>query len=237
MQLRAAFANYDEKAAQKAVAARKESSTSVMVPTPEIEILSSNDYISDYLHTNYNSENNKKSPRIHYREDNNNNNNNNNNDNNNTNSSSNHLSIKPNSKRNSNRNSKRNSKRNSIKKELDYNNSGEIILKKGWLTKRGDIIRNWKRRYCILIGQPENEIRYYEPSKLDKPKGVLKIDYVILASQLENKELRSLPTGSSPAFKLITYKRKWIFICDSNEEKDSWLEHIHDVMSSLAPEI
>jgi len=39
---------------------------------------------------------------------------------------------------------------------------------KGWLTKRGHIVKNWLKRYFILT---QTSISYYEDEKLSQKKG------------------------------------------------------------------
>jgi len=47
----------------------------------------------------------------------------------------------------------------------------EHITKAGFLTKQGDIIQSWKRRWFILQG---TSLKYFKDDKhLQKPKGII----------------------------------------------------------------
>eukprot|EP00935_MAST-01C_sp_MAST-1C-sp1_P002026 g2026.t1 len=66
-------------------------------------------------------------------------------------------------------------------KEKDEKEEQAMVLKEGWLNKKGGSRRNWKKRWFVLhvIGEGERQIKvlsYYESSGADSPKGSILLD-------------------------------------------------------------
>ena len=52
-----------------------------------------------------------------------------------------------------------------------FNNQRKGIIKQGYLTKQGHIIRNWKKRSFVLM---RDELKYYKSETEKKPQGKIK---------------------------------------------------------------
>ena len=48
------------------------------------------------------------------------------------------------------------------------------IVKTGWLTKRGDFIKSWKKRYFIIYSN--GAVEYYAKEQDPKPKGIIYLE-------------------------------------------------------------
>jgi len=91
--------------------------------------------------------------------------------------------------------------------------------KTGYLTKQGGIVKNWKKRYCVLKGKV---LLYYSSSDAPKPQG-----YVDLTSASVDPNGHS---GKSHAFTVNTSARVWIFVADNESEKKEWIEALNHVL-------
>lgn len=86
--------------------------------------------------------------------------------------------------------------------------------KEGWLTKQGAIRKNWKRRYCII--HPDYTFTYHEaPEAKDKPKGTINFRGYWVG------DCREKPLTIEMYH---SYRRKWYFTCDTEEEYKQWKE-------------
>lgn len=86
------------------------------------------------------------------------------------------------------------------------------ITKAGFLTKQGGIVKNWKRRYCILVNKI---LFYYISTDSSKPQG-----YV----DLHNSSID--PNGHPSkkfSFTINAPSRIWIFVAETDKEKDEWV--------------
>lgn len=96
-------------------------------------------------------------------------------------------------------------------------------LKSGVLTKRGDVVKNWKARYFVALNKADNyRIDYYE-----KEGGKLKGS--IFACGYSAEEFNEDETKENGQFgiKLVPYdsrRRTWYMKCESEEEKGEWLK-------------
>lgn len=91
--------------------------------------------------------------------------------------------------------------------------------KVGYLTKQGGIVKNWKKRYCVLKGKI---FLYYSGSDASKPQG-----YVDLSSASIDPNGYS---GKSHAFTVNTSSRVWIFVAESESEKKEWINALNGVL-------
>jgi serine/threonine protein kinase len=88
-------------------------------------------------------------------------------------------------------------------------------LKKGYLTKEGEIVKSWKRRWFVLSSET---LSYYKTQKEDKPLGVIRL-----------KDINSVTAGSrknKSCLEVATARRTYYFVADNNEELKAWKEAI-----------
>lgn len=57
-----------------------------------------------------------------------------------------------------------------------FNNQRKGIIKQGYLSKQGHIIRNWKKRSFVLM---RDELRYYKSETEKKPQGKIEIGTIV----------------------------------------------------------
>jgi hypothetical protein len=68
----------------------------------------------------------------------------------------------------------------------DKEDENAVVIKEGWLNKKGGARRNWKKRWFVLqvIGEGANALKvlsYYESSGANDPKGSILIDQGTMA--------------------------------------------------------
>jgi len=83
--------------------------------------------------------------------------------------------------------------------------------KKGFLTKEGEIVKSWKKRWFVLGTET---LCYYKNQKEDKPLGVVRLRDItkVNASSRKNKS----------CLEVVTTRRTYYFIADNNEELKTW---------------
>jgi hypothetical protein len=100
------------------------------------------------------------------------------------------------------------------------------ILKSGYMMKRGDVVKNWKRRWFVAKNKVDNfVIEYYETEDSPKPKGVVQpCGYRV--DDFDPEEIDEFgPENSANGIKLEPYddtRRQWYFNCDTEEDKKEW---------------
>ena len=57
-----------------------------------------------------------------------------------------------------------------------FNNQRKGIIKQGYLSKHGHIIRNWKKRSFVLM---RDELRYYKSETEKKPQGKIRMEDIV----------------------------------------------------------
>ena len=55
-------------------------------------------------------------------------------------------------------------------------NQRKGIIKQGYLSKQGHIIRNWKKRSFVLM---RDELRYYKSETEKKPQGKIRMEDIV----------------------------------------------------------
>jgi len=99
-----------------------------------------------------------------------------------------------------------------IKKE-----SGNDIVKQGYMMKKGDLIKNWKKRYFVL--KSNKILNYYESDNAVMVKGSCSL-----------KKVNNVKKKSGQSFEIDTPKRKWCFACKDEKVRDAWVQAIQHVM-------
>jgi hypothetical protein len=95
----------------------------------------------------------------------------------------------------------------------------------GWLTKRGKIVKNWKRRFCVL---EDGILKYFKDDPQNsfiKPRGQIQVR--------GNKLNRAyFPKKKAEGFEIETKKRVWQLFADTQQEWEAWKDHM--VLSGAA---
>ncbi|KAL6049470.1 Cytohesin 1, partial [Balamuthia mandrillaris] len=95
-----------------------------------------------------------------------------------------------------------------------------VVVKEGWLTKKGHVRKNWKRRWFILRKDTE-ELLYYKSSKVKPtttPQGV--IDLGCYLCDLCNRP---------KCFQMVSKGKVFVIEADSVEERNDWMKAISTV--------
>jgi len=115
----------------------------------------------------------------------------------------------------------------------DSNSSGEsgddgkdgyedlAVEKEGYLTKRGGMIKTWRKRWCTIT--ENNVLHYYANKKDKKPKGRINL-------QGASVEIAS-NCGKPHAFEIATKKRTYFLYASDVDDKYSWTEAVKKAIS------
>eukprot|EP00049_Salpingoeca_infusionum_P018213 m.356233 g.356233 ORF g.356233 m.356233 type:complete len:451 (-) comp17478_c0_seq1:397-1749(-) len=87
----------------------------------------------------------------------------------------------------------------------------------GWLTKRGEVVKNWKLRWVVLH---KGSLYYFKGNTAQAARGQFSLN-----GYTASQEILSSKTH---CFKLIKpgHKRVWIFSARSDKERDDWMQQI-----------
>ena len=90
-------------------------------------------------------------------------------------------------------------------------------LREGYMTKLGEKVKNWKRRYFVLTA---NHLHYYRHIEDKEPAGSI----LLLGTKI-SREQRSI-VGVQHAFSITTAdgRRKYIIYGDTQEQCNAWVE-------------
>ncbi|EHA8589407.1 pleckstrin domain-containing protein 1 [Cocos nucifera] len=90
----------------------------------------------------------------------------------------------------------------------------------GWLTKQGEYIKTWRRRWFVL---KQGKLFWFkEPgvTRASVPRGVIPVASCLTAKGAEDVLNRQF------AFELSTSRETMYFIADSEKEKEEWINSI-----------
>eukprot|EP00051_Salpingoeca_urceolata_P000744 m.35795 g.35795 ORF g.35795 m.35795 type:complete len:350 (-) comp10953_c0_seq1:277-1326(-) len=114
------------------------------------------------------------------------------------------------------------------------------VVRAGWVTKRGQVKKNWKRRYFVL--RDDFTLSYYKDGSMyAKPAGVIAIDTnvrVIPGAELGKPHKWPEHTAQDTWLAVKTRERTYYLSCDSQEAAQGWLQKIKELANSgltLAP--
>jgi len=93
---------------------------------------------------------------------------------------------------------------------------GVRIVQRGWMMKKGQMVKNWKRRYFVL--KSDGVLNYYESDNSSMVKGRAELTEAL---RVDRKNKKSLD--------VVTPKRTWSFLCATTELRDEWAENIEIV--------
>eukprot|EP01091_Cochliopodium_minus_P014288 TRINITY_DN481_c0_g1_i2.p1 TRINITY_DN481_c0_g1~~TRINITY_DN481_c0_g1_i2.p1 ORF type:complete len:660 (-),score=256.17 TRINITY_DN481_c0_g1_i2:22-2001(-) len=111
----------------------------------------------------------------------------------------------------------------------------EKANKKGFLIKRGEVVKNWKKRWFILLDNPQS-LLYYKNEKEKVPAGVIdlkgsKIKEVDVSLYKKEFCFSLLPEVSYTKNKKQT--NRWYFVqAKSNEERDEWMKALQELIEN-----
>lgn len=100
-------------------------------------------------------------------------------------------------------------------------------IKEGFLTKRGGIMKNWKRRFCILT---VDSLNYYEElAEISTPTGTVDLSASFTYSV---EPLNTHGVDRPYVFTITPYnnKRTYYFVTQTEQERDEWIEKLKEVL-------
>ncbi|KAL9653687.1 hypothetical protein ABK040_009161 [Willaertia magna] len=98
-------------------------------------------------------------------------------------------------------------------------------LKKGYLTKRGQKVKNFKKRYFVLV---KGFLFYYKDHNqdFDHPLGIISLQNNCIL----NKSVSEISENNS--FAIRTNYKRFILISETPQEKAKWIKSLEQVMPS-----
>eukprot|EP01138_Halocafeteria_seosinensis_P001721 gb/GECG01001764.1/.p1 GENE.gb/GECG01001764.1/~~gb/GECG01001764.1/.p1 ORF type:complete len:140 (+),score=21.35 gb/GECG01001764.1/:1-420(+) len=85
--------------------------------------------------------------------------------------------------------------------------------KEGWLTKQSHWLREWRRRYFVLMG---NQL-FFKKDPKDQPHGVINLTQCLTVKSAMEK------TGKNHSFEVATPDQTYFMYADSETDKDDWI--------------
>jgi len=109
-----------------------------------------------------------------------------------------------------------------------------IIYKEGFLTKKGNVVKNWKRRWFILRG---TLLSYFKKQKDEFPQGVIIISpsNPSLPSNQVVESLGEAMDTKTFCFKVNTPNRDFFISADSGKDMFDWVQAIRIASLQLHP--
>jgi hypothetical protein len=123
------------------------------------------------------------------------------------------------------------------------------MLRCGFMLKKGDRVKNWKRRFFVLKG--DGEIAYYADKDNPKPRGVINLKdatNIVSNSPASSSSVPSSPSTSaltsasssstsSNVIDIHTPGRVWCLHFDSDQQKQQWLTTMSRFSGAEAGEV
>ncbi|OVA02666.1 Pleckstrin homology domain [Macleaya cordata] len=91
----------------------------------------------------------------------------------------------------------------------------------GWLTKQGEYIKTWRRRWFVL---KQGKLFWFKDSNVNRfsrPRGVIPVN-----SSLTVKGAEDILFNKRFPFELSTDSETMYFVADSDKEKEEWINSI-----------
>mmetsp|Transcript_9186 Transcript_9186/g.14110 ORF Transcript_9186/g.14110 Transcript_9186/m.14110 type:complete len:335 (-) Transcript_9186:13-1017(-) len=104
------------------------------------------------------------------------------------------------------------------------------VIKQGWLQKRGEKNKGWKRRYFVL--NEHKQMKYFQDAQRTQFQGIIALNEV---SSI--KEGATETTQSMYHLELHTNKRIWILSADSLKQRKSWFDELQRQRMSKAADL
>ncbi|ETO12390.1 Rho GTPase activating protein, partial [Reticulomyxa filosa] len=96
-------------------------------------------------------------------------------------------------------------------------------LHQGWLVKRGEMRKSWKKRWFVVFDT--HEMRYYDNEQNMTPMGLIKLHEVLLMCPGDEDQY-TLPY----TVQLLTPDRNWVLAAKSQQQRDEWLLRLKEAI-------
>jgi len=101
----------------------------------------------------------------------------------------------------------------------------KLAYKEGFLTKRGIVVKNWKRRFVVLMG---TVVQYYKKQKDPTPAGE-----ILLKDATNIDCLPEQVDGKAFCFSIVTPTREFFVSCDNAKDLHDWVQLLRGAQSLL----
>jgi hypothetical protein len=112
-------------------------------------------------------------------------------------------------------------------------------LKSGLMTKRGDVVKNWKQRYFVALNKADNFVINYYEKEGGKLKGSVNC-CGYRAEEFNEDEVNDYGPNGKFGIKLVPYddrRRTWAFSCETEEDKAEWMKIFNNACRKAEPPI
>eukprot|EP00179_Madagascaria_erythrocladioides_P000488 CAMPEP_0198320134 /NCGR_PEP_ID=MMETSP1450-20131203/9121_1 /TAXON_ID=753684 ORGANISM="Madagascaria erythrocladiodes, Strain CCMP3234" /NCGR_SAMPLE_ID=MMETSP1450 /ASSEMBLY_ACC=CAM_ASM_001115 /LENGTH=422 /DNA_ID=CAMNT_0044023577 /DNA_START=96 /DNA_END=1361 /DNA_ORIENTATION=- len=102
------------------------------------------------------------------------------------------------------------------------------VVYEGWLTKQGAKRKNWKKRWFVLVDQPEPTMYYFEKADAKRDIGRFALDKKTTSVRptfCEDKKNYS-------CFEIVTADRTWLLFGDKAEDTETWINTINQTIGT-----
>ncbi|KAI8053203.1 hypothetical protein BDF22DRAFT_743126 [Syncephalis plumigaleata] len=104
----------------------------------------------------------------------------------------------------------------------------EQTIHAGYLMKRGELRKTWKKRWFVLR---QSELVYYKDQKEYKLLSIIPLDSILACAEVQRTKKRKSKRAN--VFGIVTTKRKFYFSAPSPEDMLTWLRLIRDTRANL----
>lgn len=107
-------------------------------------------------------------------------------------------------------------------------------MKNGWLLKRGEVIKGWKKRWFEIR---DGHAFYYKYPDDAKALGAIDLNPACTRIQRYDSDQISLSVPrNEKIFRVITPKRTWILLADSEAEMNEWVGYFQSSQEKMSGE-
>mmetsp|Transcript_33105 Transcript_33105/g.65709 ORF Transcript_33105/g.65709 Transcript_33105/m.65709 type:complete len:128 (+) Transcript_33105:181-564(+) len=92
------------------------------------------------------------------------------------------------------------------------------ILKEGWLSKRSRTVKEWRKRWVVLTAT--HIYSFKKSNELAYPTEAIPLRECSTVKSAEEE------AANECGFRVDTRDRVYLFVADSNSEKEAWIGHI-----------
>jgi len=100
-------------------------------------------------------------------------------------------------------------------------------LKQGYMEKKGELNKKWRRRWFVL--QPNYILKYYKEESSSEPQGSIDISNIVQV------QMKSASREKKFSFTLVGKDRRWFLACENDTEKREWTRVFMRLRDTKAP--
>lgn len=105
-------------------------------------------------------------------------------------------------------------------------NTEQSCLHKGYLYKRGALLKGWKQRWFVLDAT-KHQLRYYDSEEDTNCKGFIELFDVQSVQPIRNVQGAPKKSDENAFFELKTNRRIYNFLAADSKTAQTWIDRIH----------